>query len=198
VNGSAKSLRSRRRRTTRAEIVRAAFDLFAKQGYESVSMDTIAATAGVSRATLFNYFPQKDLILREIAATRVEKLKSILAEFSAAGKAPTFESVVGLILKLSEENARIGAHSKQLLLETFFRSASQGLLLAPREEAIDALMTFMTKIVRRRKQARIAAETLLAVYIATMIEWLMRDGASTQWLIDTMRARLSLVREGIA
>src|SRR6516165_5151870 len=121
---SPKSLHGRRRQQTRIEIVRAAFELFAKDGYESVSMDTIAQTAGVSRATLFNYFPQKELILGEIAASRAEKLKSILDEFGATGRTPTFDDIVGHILRISEENARIGAHSKKLLLETFFRSAS--------------------------------------------------------------------------
>jgi AcrR family transcriptional regulator len=178
-------------------MVRVAFELFAKHGYESVSMDAIAEAAGVSRATLFNYFPQKELMLRDIAASRAEKLKSILDEFSSSGRAPRFEDIVGLILRISEENARIGVHSKKLLLETFFRSVSQGLLLAAREEAITALAGSMGKIVRGRKQAKLAAETLFSVYLATMLEWLMREGAPPQWLMETMRARLLLLRRGI-
>jgi AcrR family transcriptional regulator len=198
MDDNPRSLQTRRRQQTRAEILRTAFDLFAKSGYDSVSMDAIAESAGVSRATLFNYFPQKELMLHDIAASRAEKLKSILSDFAASGKTPAFDDIVGLILKISEENARIGSHSKKLLLETFFRSASQGLLLAAREEAVTALTTFMTKLVRRRKQARLAAETLFAVYLATMLEWLMRDAASSQWLLESMRTRLLLLREGIA
>ncbi|HEY2468446.1 MAG TPA: TetR/AcrR family transcriptional regulator [Terracidiphilus sp.] len=190
-------MQTRRRCQTRAEILQTAFELFAKSGYDSVSMDTIAESAGVSRATLFNYFPQKELMLHDIAAARAEKLKSILSDFAATGKTPSFDDIVRLILKISEENARIGNHSKKLILETFFRSASQGLLLAAREEAVGALTSFMTKIVRRRKQAHLAAETLFAVYLATMLEWLMRDTAPAPWLLDTMRARLMLLREGI-
>jgi AcrR family transcriptional regulator len=198
MNGSTNTLHVRRRRQTRSEIVRAAFELFAKQGYEAVSMDSIAEAAGVSRATLFNYFPQKELMLRDIAAARAEKLKSILGEFSSSRKPPKFDDIVALFLRLSEENARIAGHSKKLLLETFFRSASQGLLLAAREEAITALAASMGKIVRGRKQARLAAETLFAVFLATMLEWLMREDAPAQWLMETMRARLLTLREGIA
>jgi len=198
MNGSTNTLHVRRRRQTRSEIVRAAFELFAKQGYEAVSMDSIAEAAGVSRATLFNYFPQKELMLRDIAAARAEKLKSILGEFSSSRKPPKFDDIVALFLRLSEENARIAEHSKKLLLETFFRSASQGLLLAAREEAITALAASMGKIVRGRKQARLAAETLFAVFLATMLEWLMREDAPAQWLMETMRARLLTLREGIA
>ena len=198
MDTSTTSLHARRRRLTRSEIVRAAFELFAKAGYESVSMDSIAEAAGISRATLFNYFPQKELILSEIAASRAEKLRSILIEFEARAKPPIFDDIIDLIVRISEENARIAGHSKKLLLETFFRQASQGPLLAARQQAVDALTKSMAKIVRKRKVAALAAETLFAVYLATMLEWLMRDGAPSQWLLDTMRQRLHLLREGIA
>jgi AcrR family transcriptional regulator len=190
-------LAARRRHQTRAEIIRIAFELFAKSGYEAVSMDSVAAAAGISRATLFNYFPQKELILREIAAARVEKLKNILAEFGATGKTPTFNHIVDLVVRLSEENARITEHSKKLFLETIFRQASQGLLLAAREQAIDALSNAIRPITPA-KHARLVAETMFAVYMATMLEWLMREDATPAWLVDTMRRRLQVLRKGVA
>src|SRR5579872_616450 len=135
MDGRRTSLRARQRRQTRGEIVRVAFDLFGKHGYGNVSAEMIAAAAGVSRATFFNYFPQKQLILKEIAAARAEKLQSVLAEFAGGGPAPTFETILELVLKISEQNARISRRSKKLLLEILFHSASQGPLLAAREEA---------------------------------------------------------------
>ena len=192
------SLQTRRRQQTRGEIIRAAFELFGREGYENVSMESVAAAAGVSRATLFNYFPQKELILREIAAARVEKLKSILGEFGARGKAPTFETIVEMILRLCEENARIAGHSKKLLIEIIFRQASQGVLLVAREEAVRALAAAMAHFLRRKKTARLVAETVFAVYIATMLEWLMREKAPQKWLMETMRERRLMLREGVA
>ena len=192
------SLRARLRQQTRAEIVRTAFDLFARYGFDKVSAEAIAAAAGVSRATFFNYFPQKELILREIASARAEKLKSILDGFAASGGQPGFENIVKLVVKLAEENARIGRRSKKLLLETFFRQASQGLLMAARERAVESIAESVARIPRRRKlAARLVAETLFAVYIATMLEWLMRERASEQWLLDAMRERLRLMVEGV-
>jgi len=159
-------------------------------------MDSVAAAAGVSRATLFNYFPQKGLILREIAAARMQKLEDILIEFSASGKTPSFSDLVDLILRLCEENARIGEHSKKLLLETLFRQASQGLLLAAREQAIEALTRSLTPIMPARN-AQLIAETMFAIYMATMLEWLMREDAPEAWLVDTMRRRLQVLRKGV-
>ncbi len=198
MDRSAGRLQARRRQQTRGEIIRAAFELFGRHGYEEVSMDSVAAAAGVSRATLFNYFPQKELILREIAAARVEKLKTILAEFAVSGKTPCFEDIVELILRLCEENARIAGKSKKLLLEAVFRQASQGVLLVARERAIEALTASMARFLRRKKRAKLAAETLFAVYIATMLEWLMREGVPQRWLMETMRERLLVLREGVA
>lgn len=191
------TLHGRRKQQTRGEIVRAAFELFGRHGFEDVSMDSIAAAAGVSRATLFNYFPQKELILREIAAARVEKLKTILAEFRASGKTPRFEDIVELILRLCEENARISGGSKKLLLETIFRQASQGVLLVARAGAVEALTASLSRMVRKKK-AQLVAETVFAVYIATMLEWLMREGVPQKWLMETMRERLLVLREGVA
>ncbi|MGC2299775.1 MAG: TetR/AcrR family transcriptional regulator [Acidobacteriaceae bacterium] len=191
-------MQTRRRQQTRGEIIRAAFELFGRHGYEEVSMDSVAAAAGVSRATLFNYFPQKQLILREIAAARVEKLKSILGEFGASGKAASFETIVEMILRLCEENARIAGKSKKLLIETIFRQASQGVLLVARAEAVEALTAAMGRFLRRKKKAKLGAETVFAVYMATMLEWLMRERVPQKWLMETMRERLLVLREGVA
>lgn len=191
-------LRSRRREQTRAEIVRAAFELFGQDGYENVSMEAIAAAAGVSRATLFNYFPQKELMLREIAAARSAKLKAIVSEFAASGETPTFDAVTAVILKMAAENARIAGHSKTLILATLFQQASAGFLLAAREEAIGVLARTMRKMPGRRLPARLAAETLFAVFLATMLEWLIREDAPAAWLTQTMRARLQALKEGVA
>jgi AcrR family transcriptional regulator len=44
----------------RAEITRAALDLFLRDGYERTSVDAIAAEAGVSKRTIYNHFGDKE------------------------------------------------------------------------------------------------------------------------------------------
>jgi hypothetical protein len=36
----------------------------------------------------------------------------------------------------------------------------------------------------------------MSIFLATMLEWLMRDGLPRKWLVNTMRQRLQLVLEG--
>ena len=198
MNSGPVRLRDRQREHTRSEIIRVAFDLFGKHGYEGVAVETIAAEAGVSRATFFNYFPQKDLLLREIAEARAERLKRILSELGANSHAPTLGGVLDLLLKLTRENARLSLHSKKLFLETAFGQASRGLMLSAREHAVDVLTDSLKAVLGRKKRSRLLAETLFAVYLATMLEWLMREGIAESWLVDNMRDRLRLVLEAAA
>lgn len=50
------SLRERQRLQVRADIQRAAFDLFARDGFEDVTTEQIAAAAGVSAIRTFGTF----------------------------------------------------------------------------------------------------------------------------------------------
>lgn len=193
------SLREKQKQQTRAEIVRAAFALFGRHGYEDVPMEMISEAVGISRATLFNYFPQKELILREIASSRVERLKAIVARFGEAGRTTTFEDIIGLFIEIAEDNVRIAGSSRRLLLNVWFQEAAHGSLMASREEALVAVSDAIGRI-RRRKVAnpRLAAETLFAIYMATMLEWLMQENEPGKKLAESMQGRLELALAGVA
>jgi hypothetical protein len=90
------------------------------------------------------------------------------------------------------------AGAKKLFLETFFRQLSQGPLMVARQHAIDALAKSIARIPGHKKRARLVAETLFAVFLATMMEWLMREDVPQRWLVNTMRQRMQLLREGVA
>jgi AcrR family transcriptional regulator len=198
MNPGTTSLRARQQQQTRAEIVRVAFELFGKHGFEKVSVEMIAAAAGISRATFFNYFPQKELILREVASARAEKLKGILGDLQSAGHKPSAEAILQLVLKLSEENARITLHSKKLMLEAIFHQVSHKTMLGARDQAVAAIGKFLAAIPgKKKRRTKALAETLMSIYIATMLEWLMRDAVPPKWLVDTMRERLQVVLEGL-
>ncbi|UMR32081.1 TetR/AcrR family transcriptional regulator [Massilia sp. MB5] len=50
----------------RAAIVQAAIAEFRQHGFDATSMDKIAATAGVSKRTVYNHFPAKEELFAEI------------------------------------------------------------------------------------------------------------------------------------
>ncbi|SEP05348.1 TetR family transcriptional regulator [Trujillonella endophytica] len=60
-------VRERMRRETWLAIREAAYRLIAERGFDAVSVEDIAAAAGVSRATFFNYFASKPAVIQDPA-----------------------------------------------------------------------------------------------------------------------------------
>lgn len=58
----------------RAHIIRLAAELFDRRGYASVSMEQIAAAAGLAKPTLYHYFRAKEEILRGIHEEFIDML----------------------------------------------------------------------------------------------------------------------------
>ncbi len=48
------------------KVLRAALDLFCERGIEPTSMDSIARASGVSKATIYNHWPDKEALLLEV------------------------------------------------------------------------------------------------------------------------------------
>jgi AcrR family transcriptional regulator len=61
----------RRARQTRARLVEAAEQAFAETGYAKTTTAAIARRAGVATGTVYQYFADKDALLREIAIARL-------------------------------------------------------------------------------------------------------------------------------
>ena len=80
--------------TPAARILAAADKLFYEQGIRAVGVDAIAAHAGVSKRTLYNYYPTKDELIaayltgrfRHIAPSDAPAREQILAYFDRIGQ----------------------------------------------------------------------------------------------------------------
>ncbi|MGN9840220.1 TetR/AcrR family transcriptional regulator [Nonomuraea sp. H19] len=80
-------LRQLQRERVREAISAAAVALFLERGFDEVPVTEIAAAAGVSKPTLFKYFPAKeDLVLHRIADHQGEAARVVRER--AAGEAP--------------------------------------------------------------------------------------------------------------
>jgi AcrR family transcriptional regulator len=78
-------LRERKKAATRLAIERAAVQIASREGYEAATAEAIAAKAGVSPRTFFNYFPNKDIAIvgRGLAAIAEDRAHRILEESGA-------------------------------------------------------------------------------------------------------------------
>jgi AcrR family transcriptional regulator len=68
---------------TRGDIVAAARKEFSAQGYALATAKSIAARARVGVGTFYHYFPDKDAVLREIVAERIEAIEQSLTSNSS-------------------------------------------------------------------------------------------------------------------
>ncbi len=56
------------------QVVEGARQVFMADGFEGASVDEIARTAGVSKATLYSYFPDKALLFSEVARSECHRM----------------------------------------------------------------------------------------------------------------------------
>jgi AcrR family transcriptional regulator len=97
--------RARRQAETRARILRAALDLFARQGFFSTTVEQITEAADVGKGTFFNYFPSKEHVLAGFGEVQIAKVQAALAEAQRGG-ASTRQIWHRLLRELGREPAR--------------------------------------------------------------------------------------------
>lgn len=74
------------------QVLDGAREIFMRDGFEGASVDDIARAAGVSKATLYSYFPDKRLLFSEVARIECNRqAEDALAELSGAN---TIEQVL--------------------------------------------------------------------------------------------------------
>lgn len=86
--------------TQRANILVAAEHLFLEKGLENTKMSDIAARAGITRMSLYRYFPDRDPIAFEIAVRMLRRI----TESAYTGEQPfNFEAVRRMIMRMIEQ-----------------------------------------------------------------------------------------------
>ena len=72
------SLMERQRQGAADEIVRAAIELFTRDGFEATPVEAIAAEAGCSRRTFYRYFGSKEDVLFQDLPAAFERMREVL------------------------------------------------------------------------------------------------------------------------
>ncbi len=72
-------LRTRNRDRNRKEVADVAIALFLERGFDDVTVDEIAAAAGISRRTFFRYFESKEGVVLPYEEERLQILRGVLA-----------------------------------------------------------------------------------------------------------------------
>lgn len=101
----------------RAEILRQAAGIFGSRGFARSSMRDIAEAARVCPSNIYNYFPGKDALFREVVRPAVRSFDRML----------------------EEHHGRQGADIMEMLSESYFRQVVEEYVLLLREYRTETL-----------------------------------------------------------
>lgn len=153
---------------TRARLQSAALDLFEQRGYQSVTVQEIAAAAGVSHMTFFRHFASKERVLLD------DPFDPVIAD-AVAAQPPQLSEI--------ERVARGFLSLAPLLGNELTDSARRGLAIAAGVPELEAGMAKNTAATvraiversglsrRRKARLRIATSACLAALTTALLEW---------------------------
>ena len=90
-------VRQRRKEARPQELLDAALELFVEKGYAATRTDEVAARAGVSKGTLYLYFPSKEDLFKAVVRQRLTSLIAEGMEIARAFEGPTAELLALLL-----------------------------------------------------------------------------------------------------
>ncbi len=93
---AAPAKRTRRKEARPAELLDAALELFVEKGFAAARVEEVAARAGVSKGTLFLYFPSKEILFMEVVRRNIA---GRIVEWNAQFE--TFEGSTAEMLRLA-------------------------------------------------------------------------------------------------
>ena len=100
VAGS-KGPRWRRRKEERpAEIIAAALETFAERGFAATRLDDIATRAGVTRGTLYLYFPSKEELFKAVVRQSIVPIIARGEEMVAQSQEPSSALLANVLLMM--------------------------------------------------------------------------------------------------
>jgi AcrR family transcriptional regulator len=119
------SLRTKTNGVKRTQILEGAHAIFMERGYDATSMNEVARTAGVSKGTLYGYFPDKDALFgaiierqcsgHELSLVTFDPDKNVETTLHAIGQAyvgllcrPNGGSTVRIVMAIAERMPEVG------------------------------------------------------------------------------------------
>lgn len=101
----------------REQIIKAAEDVFAKKDFQNSTISDVAKQAGVSDATIYEYFTSKEELLFSIPRANIENSKNILEDhlLYIKGAANRLRGIIYHLLSYYQDNAEFAAISLMIL-----------------------------------------------------------------------------------
>ncbi|MHA3023576.1 mycofactocin system transcriptional regulator [Mycobacterium sp. BMJ-28] len=185
----------RRPSTTQGHISGVALELFATQGFDDVSVDDVAAAAGISRRTLFRYFSSKNAIPWADFDAHLQYLRDVLN--AVPQDVPLDVALRSALLTFNDFGAEETPQHRQrmrVILETDALQAYSMTMYAGWREVIAAFVARRLRLKPADLIPQTVAWTALGVALTAYEQWLADESVS---LPDALGAAFDVVGHGL-
>ena len=156
----------------RKRILKASRRLFSQKVYEDTKIEDIAAKAEVSKATVYNYFPNKESLLVGIADEVLERVADLIAN-DLSGYTDSLQKLRHVLEVFVQACVDYLSLSRRI---TYLNSCEESALFATRCEMTDV---FYRLIVAAQQEGRLQSDAnaddivdvVMGIYLIAQFQW---------------------------
>ncbi|OBK33318.1 TetR family transcriptional regulator [Mycobacterium sp. 1245111.1] len=187
---------------TRQRILDAAAHIFGEYGYSAGTTNRIAECAEVSIGSLYQYFPNKDAILRALMEAHVDAGAELLGKRLAEGLPEQLDAALRVVVRATIDNHRDNPRLHRVLFEEAPRAPAFLARLHDLEESmVDATAGLLDSHSAVQANGRLSARVVVTT-IESLVHRLIAspDPADPQQLEDEIVSLLTryLVRQPVS
>lgn len=179
-------VRDRTRELLRAQLADAILAVFLERGYATVTVEDAAREVGISRATFFRYFGNKeDVVVTSVESAGIDYAAGIRAlpqKAQRSGWELVRTAIEPVVLTATRDPDRLRARLRLIAGEPALRAR----LRERRAESTEALAAALTERLDDPLTARVLASAGLAAIDLAWEEWVMHEGADFRATVDSV------------
>jgi mycofactocin system transcriptional regulator len=171
--------------TTREEIERVAFTLFADRGFDETTVDDIAIAAGIGRRTFFRYFASKNDVVWGAFDAGLEHFRAVLS--AADAEQPWMDALRTAVVdfnSLAPEQVPLHRTRMELILHVPALQAHATLMYARWRAVVSEFVADRTAAKPDDLLPRLVGHTALAAAVAAYEQWLAEPATALGLLLD--------------
>lgn len=190
---AAKARVGRRRSTSWEHISDVAIDLFMARGFDEVSVDDVAAAAGIGRRTLFRYYPSKNALPWGDFDAHLDHMRALLDELEPS--VPMRDALRTALLAFNEfDDTDRHRERMRLILQTEALQAYSMTMYAGWRAVVAAFVAARLNCSAADLVPQTVAWTMLGVALAAYENWLADEAVALSAALgnafDTLAAGL--------
>lgn len=171
--------------TSRAELEQQALRLFAERGFDAVTVDDIAAAAGIGRRTFFRYYKSKNDAVWGDFTSGLQQMRAALAAFPP--ETPTMDALREAIVAFNRlDAAQVPWHRTRmrLILEVPALQAHSTLRYADWRAVVSEFASARLGQPQDALLPQVIAYSCLGAAVAAYEQWLRHEDADLGDLLD--------------